>query len=613
MIIGESNRLSLLTGHMEKSRQQTVTTGWNLSDLYTGANDPRIFHDLQRAQAKSLKFRDTFKRKMNERNIDTATLLSALKEYERIHLIGMKPYLYATLLFTSDTQNQIAVNLLRQVKERWTNVLKNVIFFNCELTELPDEKLKSIAKDPRLSKYRHFFTRLIERKPHCLSESEEKIISTKNLSGRETFINFYTEFLGALTISMEIDGKSKDVPLPEAMNFFNSPDGKLREKAMLAVLTEMENHGLVFKTILNALILDHRLESINRRHSSPMHRMIIENELHESTADMLIELVQENYDLARVYLLKKARSLGTGTIKISDVFAPLSGKNIYFDLDNAREITVEALSDFDARLKDVALDFFEKGWIDTEIRKGKKEGAFCTCFIPSVHPFISIHYGGKLRDILTLAHELGHGVHFSMASQNSYLNFMPPFVIGEAIATFTELLVAHHMMNKTGTRKEIIASVLDNFLLTVFRQTVLTRFEQVVHNTAATRLLGAEELCHIWWGLNKELYGNVVDMNPAYRWGWTYVPHIFHSHFYCFTYVFGGLLAYAMYRRYERLGENFARKVIKLMKLGYSVSTTELLEVLDVDPGNTAFWKEGFKVFEELVENYSQCDHNIDR
>ncbi len=577
--------------------------------MYEGASDVRIFRDLQRALNKSVKFRDLYRGKFEAQSVDPALVYEALKEYERIHLIGMKPYLYATLLFSSDTRNETALTLLQQVKERWVHVLQNVTFFTCELMELPDEKLSSLASDSLLSEYRHFLLKLKKRKPYRLSEAEEKIASMKNLSGRDTFLNFYSEFLGTLSISLEIHGKMKDLSLPEAINLFNSPDARLREKAMLGVLREMENHGLIFKTMLNALILDHKLECSARGHPFPMHRMLMENEVDNSTADMLMELTEEKHHLARSYLRKKARLLPGKTIRISDVYAPAAGDELHFDLYGAREVIAEAMASFYEPLEALVLDFFEKGWIDAEIRKGKKEGAFCTCFIPSVHPYISVHFGGKLRDLLTLAHELGHGIHFSLASKNSYLNFMPPFVIGEAIATFTELVVAHHLISLKDEKdagRQAMASLLDNFLLTVFRQALITRFEREIHVIAGVRLPGAGELCHIWWGLNRELYGNVVEIDPAYRWGWACVPHIFRSHFYCFSYVFGGLLAYAMYRRYERLGHKFARRVIKLMESGGSLSTGQLLEVLGAAAGDREFWDEGFRAFEELLKDYSQ-------
>ena len=589
--------------------EQATTARWNLSELYEGASDVRIFRDLQRALNKSVKFRDLYRGKFEAQSVDPALVYEALKEYERIHLIGMKPYLYATLLFSSDTRNETALTLLQQVKERWVHVLQNVTFFTCELMELPDEKLSSLASDSLLSEYRHFLLKLKKRKPYRLSEAEEKIASMKNLSGRDTFLNFYSEFLGTLSISLEIHGKMKDLSLPEAINLFNSPDARLREKAMLGVLREMENHGLIFKTMLNALILDHKLECSARGHPFPMHRMLMENEVDNSTADMLMELTEEKHHLARSYLRKKARLLPGKTIRISDVYAPAAGDELHFDLYGAREVIAEAMASFYEPLEALVLDFFEKGWIDAEIRKGKKEGAFCTCFIPSVHPYISVHFGGKLRDLLTLAHELGHGMHFSLASKNSYLNFMPPFVIGEAIATFTELVVAHHLISLKGEKdagRQAMASLLDNFLLTVFRQALITRFEREIHDIAGVRLPGAGELCHIWWGMNRELYGNVVEIDPAYRWGWACVPHIFRSHFYCFSYVFGGLLAHAMYRRYERLGHKFARRVIKLMESGGSLSTGQLLGVLGAAAGDREFWDEGFRAFEELLKGYSQ-------
>ena len=581
---------------------------WNLKELYAGADDPEIFQDLQKASNKALKFVDLYRNRVREKSDDPTCFHDAIKEYERIHLLGMKPYLYATLLFASNTQKESHVKLLFQVKEKWILILQKLIFFTNELMELPDDTLLTLSDKPALQQYRNFFHKLYVKKPHRLSEIEEKIINLKNLSGRDSFTNFYSEFLGSLSIFLDINGRKKKLSLPEAIDLFNSPQRKLRENVMFKTLKVVKQHGLVFRTILNALITDHRVECHKRRHLFPMHRMLIENDLGKHTAENLIKVTESKYSLARKFLRLKAKMFRNNVIKISDVFAPVHETDLNLNLHKAQKLIINALDNFNPLLAKIALQFFEKRWIDTEIRKGKKEGAFCTSFIPVVHPFVSLHFGGKLKDLLTMAHELGHGIHFFLASENTYLNFMPPFVIGEAMATFTELIIAHHLLeNHTKEIPEdaILECLLDNFLLTVFRQNLITRFEQTIHDISGSRQLGTEELCHIWWGLNKELYGTVVEIDSSYQWGWTYVSHIFRDHFYCFSYVFGGLLAHCMYKSYQTLGLEFTNRLIELMKMGGSRSTGELLKIIGIEISEKEVWLDGFRIFEDLMKRYA--------
>ena len=584
---------------------------WNLSDLYQADDDPRLNNDLNALKDKALTFTASYKGKINEKTLDARSLLSAITEYESIHEMGMGPYLFALLFYSSNTQDHRRKRLLQQVREKWHEIFQLLAFFKVDILALPEHLLKRLAFHPDLSKYSHFLLHLMEFKPYTLSEPEEKIITTRNLSGRGAFIALYDDLLGTLSFPLEIEGKRTHLTAAQILALFHVGNRSVRERAFQTFLQGLGTQGIVFKNILNALILSHRQDDAERGHPTPIHSTHLSNEIKGSIIETMTGAVEDHYALAGRYFRLKARILGLKRLKLTDVFAPLRKLRDGVGFSEARKILCAAMKELHPVFYVSAHEIFEKGWIDAEVREGKQAGAFCKCLAPSQHPYISLHFDGDIKGLMTLAHELGHGIHYRLAAQQSYLNFDPPPVLAETAATFTELIVSNYLMGQEDLsiqRSTLIASQIEGILVTVFRQNVLTRFEQAIHNLRHDHLMSEKEICKLWWEENLRVYGEDVDVNPDYYWGWTYISHFFHCPFYCYSYIFGNLLSIILFQSYKDKGKDFLEQIVHLFSAGSSRRPLDMLEEMGLDPSQEGFWNEAFRYIGGLIDSLEMSE-----
>jgi oligoendopeptidase F len=325
----------------------------------------------------------------------------------------------------------------------------------------------------------------------------------------------------------------------------------------------------------------------------------------ESTVGEVMEVVETYYPLAQRYFRVKARLLGLEKLKNTDLLAPLDDEGTQIPFSKAREFILEAMEALHPSFHAIVSECFEKEWIDAELGKGKRGGAFCNCFAPSQHPFVLMNYSGNLRDVAILAHELGHGIHYGLASRQSFLNFDPSPILAETASTFNEIVLIQHLLKREDLRAQastLLSSHLDGIILTIYRQNVLTRFERAIHRQREYQLMRAEKICQLWWEENERLYGENVEMIPAYRWGWAYVPHFIHHPFYCYSYIFGNLLAIILYQNLQDQGEGFLERIMDLLSVGSSQSPVEMLAPLGLDPGQKSFWEQPFRYVEGLID-----------
>lgn len=580
---------------------------WDLEDLYHGDEDPRLCEDLGAVRDRALGFVASFRGKINNENLGPKTFLPAIREYESIHEMGMKPHLFAYLYHSSDTRDHNRIRLLQKVRETWSEISQILTFFELEIKALPKDFLKKLAAHKDLINYRHFLLNQIQWKPHALSEAEEKIIKQGHLSGRDAFISLYDQFTGALSFSVKIAGESVELNTYQVLSLLRSPDRPLREKVFDTFLKEFEKNGLVFKNILNALLLAHHQEDVGRRHPFPMHRIHLINEMNESIIENMIGVVEDHYPLARRYLRQKARGLGLGKLKITDIFAPLKEDNHLVSFSDATKIILEAAEDLHPVFHSFVREIFKGNRIDAGVRAGKQKGAFCKSMAPSMHPYISMSYAGDISDLMTLAHELGHGIHYRLCSEQSYMNFDPPPILAETASTFMEIAVIKYLMKKKGYKKlrpALLALQIEGILTTVFRQNVLTRFEQGIHKKCRDHFLSAQEICQIWWDENNRFYGEEVEMIDGYRWGWSYIPHFFHRPFYCYSYIFGNLLSIMLFQNYQEKGGGFLDTIIDLLKTGSSRAPMEMIKDMGLDIGKRSCWMPAFKYMEDLIDSW---------
>ena len=577
---------------------------WDLDDLYQGQEDLRLHQDLEAVREKARAFVSLYKNKIRDEDLEAQTLLAAIQAYESIHELGMKPYAFAYLYHATEVRDPKRNSLFQKVQEAWNEILEMITFFPLEIMALPKGALKRLEKNDALQSYRHFLFQQTKLKPHALSEPEETIIQRMRLPGRKAFVSLYDEFMASLQVDIEIDGRVESFSVEQLLSLLYDPDRSLREKAHQMLLEELGRQSVVLRNIFNALLLDHALENRKRALPSPMHRACITDGVTEGIVGQMMEVVEASYPLARRYFRQKARLLGLQKLRISDLWAPLNDERTQIPFSKARVFVLEAMEAFHPSFYSIAHEFFEKDWIHAESRKGKRGGAFCKCFTPSQHPFVLMNYSGNLRDVAILAHELGHGIHYQLASRQSFLGFNPSPVFAETASTFSEILLIQHLLKSKALHTHapaLLSSHLDGIMITVYRQNVLTRFEQAIHRKRQNQLLGTEEICQLWWEKNERLYGEDVEMIPAYRWGWAHVPHFIHHPFYCYSYIFGNLLAIALYQHLQNHGDNFSENIISLLSAGASQTPTGMLAQLGLDPAEKSLWEQAFQQVEKLI------------
>lgn len=578
---------------------------WDLDDLYQGLDDPRLDQDLGVVLDKAQAFVSSYRGKMNDENLQAQTLLSAIQQYESIHVLGMKPYAFAYLYHATDVRDSKRNALLQRVKEAWNDILELLTFFPLEIMALPDRTFRRLTKHDALQNYRHFLLQQTKLKPYALSEPEEMIIQRMHLSGRKALVSLYDESMASLQVALEIDGQVKSLSLEQVLSLLHKPDRSVRQNAYQTLLEELGKQHVVLRNIFNALLLDHRLENLKRGHPSPMHRPCIIDGVDERVIGEMMGVVEAHYPLGRRYFRKKAHLLGLDKLKSTDMWAPLHGEGTQIPFSKAQGFVLGAMEAFHPSFHSIAHEFFEKNWVDAESRKGKRSGAFCKSFAPSLHPFVLMNYSGNLRDVAVLAHELGHGIHYRLASRQSFLSFDPPPILAETASTFSEILLIQHLLKSEELYVHLpalLSSHLDGIMVTVYRQNVLTRFEQAIHRRRHNQLLSTEDLCQLWWDENERFYGEDVEMIPDYRWGWALVPHLVRHPFYCYSYIFGNLFAMALYQHLENKGENFLQKIIRLFSAGASQTPMEMLTQLGLHSEQKPFWWQAFHYVEGLID-----------
>jgi oligoendopeptidase F len=577
---------------------------WDLSGLYEGAADPRIETDLATAAHRAQAFAQRWRGAVAPGTLSAAELASALSEWEGIQIIGRRPGFYASLLFAADTQDEAAQRLLEHTQERWAAVETDLVFFTVELTRLPDDAHAHLCEAPELADARHFLEHLRRERPHVLGEAEERVITRKNLAGREAFVRLFEELTGSFRFTLDVDGAEQVLTGEEVLALLSHPDRELRARAYAVYLARFAEHGLVLTGIFNSLLLDHRIECELRRYTDLAEPTHHDNRVSASTVEALMAATEAHYGVARSYFDIKARLLGLPALAITDLYAPLPASPRHVPYPAARDLVLDAFATFSPAFRDHAAAFFHRRWIDAAVRPGKTAGASCSAYAPAANPFIVASYTGSIRDVTTLAHELGHGVHDQLAARQRYLNYTPPLTLAETASVFAEMILVRHLLaagRDPAEHRALLCLTLEEIIATVFRQNVLTRFELAAHERRRSGQLTAHALGELWWQANAALYGDRVEMPPAYRWGWSYIPHFVHSRFYCYAYVFGELLALALYERYRQDGPAFVPRYLELLAAGGCERPATLLARLGCDIEDPAFWNGGFRVIEGLI------------
>lgn len=582
---------------------------WDLKDLYTTPDDQALDRDLRGALERAQAFEQKYRGRVRA-GIAPHSLYEALAELESIYEQMDKPLIYAHLLHASDTQNPKHGALLQSIQERHTQIRQHLLFFDLEWMDLPDEAAQKLIGAPEVARYRHYLEKARLFRPHKLSEPEEKILELKANTGARSFQRLFDELVSGLTVKIGRGQNAQKLTLDQALTKLHEPDRAVRKSAAKAITQTLHSHARLLTYIFNTLVLDHKINDELRKFPSPMHARHLANEIEPATVDALMTACENAYDIVQDYYRLKKRLLGVRTLYDYDRYAPIIAELPRCEWPEGRRIVLEAYRAFSPTAAQIVQEFFDKHWIDAEIRFGKVGGAFSASTVPSVHPYILINYTDKLRDVMTLAHELGHGIHQYLSRRVGYLQADTPLTMAETASTFGEILTFRKLLESSSDPKvklALLCSKIEDSFATIFRQIVLTRFEQKLHEARrAQGELPPERIGELWLETNQRMFGTAVKLTDDYRWWWLYISHFIHVPFYCYAYAFGELLVLALYQKYLREGEAFVPKYLELLSAGGSESPRKLLAPLGVDTSDPGFWNTGLEFLRSMVRQAEQ-------
>jgi oligoendopeptidase F len=577
---------------------------WNLADLYAGPDDPRIESDLASAFADAERFAARWRGRVADAS--AAELAAAVDALEALQEPVARVGSYAGLLFAGDTSAPRHGALLQRVQERGSEIRNTLVFFELEWVGQDDALADRLLADPALAKRRHWLASLRRYRPHVLSEPEERLLEETANTGSRAFSRLFDEILGRLRFSVRRGGETQDLGEEEVLSLLHDPDRALRREAAAALTQVLTRNSHLLAFVFNTLLQDKAGDDRRRRFPTPMSARHLANEIDAEGVESLLSACVARYPLVGRYYRLKARLLGLDKLTDYDRYAPVGEPPGSFDFERARRIVLDAYRDFTPPMAEFAERFVSGRWIDAELRPGKRGGAFCASTVPSVHPYVMLNYTGPSRDVMTLAHELGHGVHQHLARPRGLFEQDAPLTLAETASVFGEMLVFRRLLREQPDPKARLALVcgkLEDAFATVFRQVAMTRFEETLH--AARRSEGelpAERINALWMAANRPMFGDSVELGDDYAWWWLYIPHFVHSPFYCYAYAFGELLVLALLRRYDGEGPAFVDRYLELLAAGGSEAPATLLARVGLDVRDPKFWDGGLALLEELVE-----------
>ncbi|MGI9430588.1 MAG: M3 family oligoendopeptidase [Myxococcota bacterium] len=576
---------------------------WNLSDLYAGVDDPKLDADLASALERSQAFAERYRGHVQE--LSAAELAAAVDEYESLQEPVGRAGSFVGLLFAADTSDPRHGALMQSVQERSSEIHNALVFFELEWVALETDHAERLLADPVLAPRRHVLGALRRYKPHVRSEIEEQLLEQTANTGRRAFSRLFDEIMGDSRFTVEIEREAKEVSEEEVLSLLYEPDREARKAGAASLTKGLAERSRVLSFIFNTLIQDKAQDDRLRSYENPMDARNLANEIEGDSVRALIDACVRNYPLVARYYRLKGKLLGIDDLKDYDRYAPVPGAEGRREWSQAREIVLSAYGDFAPAMGDVARRFFDENWIDAELRPGKRGGAFSASTVPSAHPYVMLNYTGNLRDVMTVAHELGHGVHQFLARDQGLFEQDTPLTTAETASVFGEMIVFRRLLREETdpkVRLALLCGKLEDAFATVFRQVAMTRFEQTLH--AARREegeLAPDRVGELWMQANQEMFGNSVELTEDYTSWWLYIPHFVHTPFYCYAYAFGELLVLALIRRYDEEGADFVPRYLELLSAGGSDSPPALLRKVGIDITDPAFWDGGLALLGELV------------
>jgi oligoendopeptidase F len=580
---------------------------WDLSDLYRAPDDPALAADLDRAEADARAF--AARHAGTLAGLSGDALAEAIAAYERIEEVLGRAMSYAQLVFAADAQDPENGRFYQTLQERVTAISSHLLFFTLELNRLEEAALEAkLAASPALGRWRPWLRDLRVFRPHQLSDELEKLLHEKEVTGRAAWNRLFDETIAGMTVRVG----EEELTVSAALNRLSDRDRAMREAAARGISEAFGSRVRLFALITNTLAKDKEIIDTWRRYPRPTSARNRANMVEDEVVDALVAAVTESYPrLSHRYYAMKAEWLGLPKLRHWDRNAPLpEEEDRPIPWKEAVERVLESYHAFSPRLAGIGRRFFERPWVDAALRPGKASGAFAHPTVPSVHPYLLLNYHGKTRDVMTLAHELGHGVHQVLAGEQGYLLSSTPLTLAETASVFGEMLTFRAMLDAETDprrRRAMLAAKVEDMLNTVVRQIAFYRFETLLHDERRQGELSHERIGELWMQVQAESLGPAFEFTPDYSVYWAYIPHFVHSPFYVYAYAFGDCLVNALYGVYrDGTVPEFERKYVELLRAGGTLRHRELLAPFGLDASDPAFWKRGLSVIEGFIDEIAR-------
>lgn len=574
---------------------------WDLSALYSGINDIKITEDLNKIDTQTKEFAQKYQGKLKD--LDANSIYQSIKEYEALSDFLGRVMTFGSLANAKQQDDAEISRFWQGLREHVTQIVTHSIFYTLEINKLNDKIIEQWLKDEHISKYSPWIKEIRKQKPYQLSDEVEQILMEKNNTATAAWVRLYDETFAAYRFTMN----DKKVGISDVLNALSSPKAEKREYAAIALSEGLKDNEDLVVRIYNTIIADKSMEDNWRGFKSPIASMNLNNNVENEVVAALAEAVQSNYsNLSHRYYAYKARKFGVDKLKYWDRNAPYpEQKEKNWSFDEAKEFILKAYGGFSPKVAELAEGFFDNSWIDAKPKAGKYSGAFAHPSVPSHHPYVLVNWYGKERDLMTLAHELGHGVHQRLAAKQGALMADTPLTLAETASVFGEMLTFRQLLAETNdneAKQLLLASKVEDMLNTVVRQIAFHQFETEIHALRKQGEVSAEKIREIWMRIQKDSLGEAIEFDENYEVWWAYVSHFFHVPFYVYAYAFGDCLVNSLYQVYLEQPEGFQEKYINMLKAGGTKHHTELLAPFGLNATEPDFWNMGLKMIANFID-----------
>ena len=575
-------------------------TKWNLGELYPSFDSPDLQMAFDNVEEQVLSFEGIRGKLLAD--IDPNQFMEFVRASEQTARIINKIYAFTSLSFAANTQDQIAQTYMARVQQFAAEMQNRVLFFSLWWKELDDrnaERLMSAAGD-----YRYYLEEIRHFKPYTLSEAEEKIINIKDVTGSSALVTLYDAITNRYVFKLDVDGETKELTRGQLMAYVQGPDAGLRAKAYQELYRVYSEDSPILGQMYQTRARDWHNENVGlRKFLSPMSVRNLQNDIPDEAVDLLLDVARKNTKIFQRYFKLKAKQLGVDKLRRYDIYAPIANSDKMFEYDTATGMVFDSFRSFDPQLAELAQRVFDQEHVDSEVRKGKRDGAFCASILPDMTPYVLLNYQGRARDVATMAHELGHAIHAMLASHHNTFTFHSSLPLAETASTFGEMMLTHKLLAEEkdeSVRRDILFKQVDDAYATIMRQSYFALFEKQAHemnqkNASVTDIAAA------YMDNLKDQFGDAVELSDEFQWEWVSIPHIYHTPFYVYAYAFGQLLVFSLYQQFKTEGEAFKPKYLKILSAGGSEAPAKILGDAGIDIRSAKFWQGGFDVLDKLV------------